>query len=173
VEVNSMNADVFAGQWKQMRGELKSWWGKLSDYDLDRIEGQKDKLIGLVQEKYGYARAQAEQEVERRFKEWNDKTTGTFTKMTATAQELGASAASKANEAATAVGEKIASAGSYLRDKKVADLAPGVTSVIHAYPLQSLLIGVGVGYLLGLGSWYFTDARGRGGRGGWLEGLWS
>jgi len=168
-----MNTDVFAGQWRQMRGELKSWWGKLSDYDLDRIEGQKDKLIGLVQEKYGYARAQAEQEVERRFKEWNDKTGGTFTKMTATAQELGASAASRANEAATAVGEKIASARSYLRDKKVADLAPDVTSMLHNYPVQSFLIGVGVGYLLGLGSWYFTDARGRGGRGGWLDGLWS
>jgi uncharacterized protein YjbJ (UPF0337 family) len=144
-----MNADVFAGQWRHMRGDLKSWWGKLSDYDLDRIEGQEDKLIGLVQEKYGYARAQAEQEVERRFKEWNDKTGGTFVKMTATAQELGASAASRANEVATAVGEKIESAGSYLRDKKFADLALGVTSLVRTYPAQSLLIGVGLGYLLG------------------------
>ena len=144
-----MNADVFAGQWKHMRGDVKSWWGKLSDYDVDRIEGQKDKLIGLVQEKYGYARAQAEQEVERRFKEWNDKTGGTFAKMTATAQELGASAATRANETATVVGEKIASTGSYLRDKKFADLAPGVTSLIRTYPVQSLLIGIGFGYLLG------------------------
>jgi len=168
-----MNADVFAGQWRQMRGELKSWWGRFSDYDLDRIEGQKDKLIGLVQEKYGYARAQAEQEVDRRFKEWNDKTGGTFAKVMTTAQDLGASAASRANEAATLVAEKIASAGSYVRDTKVADLAPGVTSLIHTYPLQSLLIGVGVGYLLGWGSWYFAEARGRGERGGWLDGLWS
>jgi uncharacterized protein YjbJ (UPF0337 family) len=148
-----MNADVFAGQWKHMRGDLKSWWGKLSDYDFDRIEGQKDKLIGLVQEKYGYARAQAEQEVERRFKEWNDKTSGTFAKMTATAQEFGASAATRANEAATVVGAKIESAGSYLRDKKFADLAPSVTSLIRTYPVQSLLIGVGFGYLLGRRSW--------------------
>jgi uncharacterized protein YjbJ (UPF0337 family) len=146
-----MNADVFTGQWKHMRGDLKSWWGKLSDYDFDRIEGQKDKLIGLVQEKYGYARAQAEQEVERRFKEWNDKTGGTFAKVTATAQEFGASAATRANEAAT--GEKIELAGSYLRDKKFADLAPGVTSLIRTYPVQSLLIGVGFGYLLGRRSW--------------------
>ena len=144
-----MNADVFAGQWKQMRGELKSWWAELSDYDLDRIEGKKDKLIGLVQEKYGYARAQAEQEVERRFNEWDDNTGGTFAKMTATAQELGASAASRANEAATAVGEKIELAGSYLRGKNFADLAPGVASLIRTFPVQSLLIGVGFGYLLG------------------------
>lgn len=144
-----MNADVLAGQWKQMRGDLKSWWGELSDYDLDRIEGKKDKLIGLVQEKYGYARAQAEQEVERRFKEWDDKTGGAFAKMTATAQELGASAASRANEAATAVGEKIELAGSYLRGKNFVDLAPAVASLIRTFPVQSLLIGVGFGYLLG------------------------
>ena len=67
-----MNQDIFAGQWKQMRGELKSWWGKLADDDFDRIGGQKDKLIGVVQEKYGYAREQAQQEVERRLKEYGD-----------------------------------------------------------------------------------------------------
>jgi uncharacterized protein YjbJ (UPF0337 family) len=49
-----------------MRGDLRSWWGKLTEDDFDRIGGQKDKLIGLVQEKYGYAREHAEQEVERR-----------------------------------------------------------------------------------------------------------
>lgn len=40
-----MKEDVFAEQWKQMRGELKSWWGKLADDDFDRIGGQKDKLM--------------------------------------------------------------------------------------------------------------------------------
>ena len=72
MEHNPMNQDVFAGQWKQMRGELKSWWGKLADDDFDRIGGQKDKLIGVVQEKYGYAREKAQQEVERRLKEYGD-----------------------------------------------------------------------------------------------------
>jgi uncharacterized protein YjbJ (UPF0337 family) len=42
-----MNEDVFAGQWKQMRGELRTWWGKLTDDDITWIAGQKDKLIGL------------------------------------------------------------------------------------------------------------------------------
>ena len=68
-----MNQDIFAGQWKQMRDELKSWWGKLADDDFDRIGGQKDKLIGVLQEKYGYAREQAQQEVERRLKAYGDK----------------------------------------------------------------------------------------------------
>ena len=43
-----MNEDVFAGQWKQMRGELKTWWGRLADDDFDQIGGQKDKLIGRL-----------------------------------------------------------------------------------------------------------------------------
>lgn len=68
-----MNHDVFAGQWKQMRGTLKSWFGKLSDDDFEWIEGQKDKLIGLVQEKYGYTRDQAEDKVDRRFNEYGKK----------------------------------------------------------------------------------------------------
>jgi uncharacterized protein YjbJ (UPF0337 family) len=171
-----MNEDIFAGQWRQMRGELKSWWGKLTDDDFDIIGGQKDKLIGLVQEKYGYARDHAEQEVERRLKEFSDKTSGVVANITAKAQELGATAANKANEAATVVGEKIGSlanvirenaphegtvataatavvdglesASSYLREKKFEHLAKDVTALIRTYPVQSLLMGVGLGYLL-------------------------
>ena len=48
-----MNDDIFAGQWKQMKGSLKSWWGQFTDEDFDQIGGQKDQLIGWVQEKYG------------------------------------------------------------------------------------------------------------------------
>ena len=88
-----------------MRGDLRSWWGKVTEDDFDRIGGQKDKLIGLVQEKYGYAREHAEQEVERRL-EFGDDAGGVVATMTAKAQEFGASAATKSNEAATVVGEK-------------------------------------------------------------------
>jgi uncharacterized protein YjbJ (UPF0337 family) len=45
-----MNEDVLGGQWNQVPGELKSWWDKLSENDLNGIAGQKDRLIGLVQE---------------------------------------------------------------------------------------------------------------------------
>jgi uncharacterized protein YjbJ (UPF0337 family) len=51
LESKSVNQDSLAGQWKQMRGDLKSWWGKLTDDDLEWIGGQKDKLIGALQEK--------------------------------------------------------------------------------------------------------------------------
>ena len=57
-----MNSDVFKGKWHQLKGEVKSQWGKLTDDDLDRVEGDAEKLIGRVQERYGYARYDAERE---------------------------------------------------------------------------------------------------------------
>jgi uncharacterized protein YjbJ (UPF0337 family) len=64
-----MNADVFAGKWKQARGQVKEWWGKLTDDDLTRVDGNRDQLIGVLQERYGYARERAEQEIDRRFRD--------------------------------------------------------------------------------------------------------
>ncbi len=63
-----MNNDVFEGKWKQIRGKAKVWWGKLTDDDLDKVEGNYEKLIGLLQEKYGYTREEAEEEWEKRTK---------------------------------------------------------------------------------------------------------
>jgi uncharacterized protein YjbJ (UPF0337 family) len=58
-----MNKDVFKGKWHQFKGEVKSQWGKLTDDDMERVEGDAEKLIGRVQERYGYQRAEAEREV--------------------------------------------------------------------------------------------------------------
>jgi uncharacterized protein YjbJ (UPF0337 family) len=63
-----MNNDVFAGKWKQMRGQAKVWWGKLTNDDLEKVGGNYDQLIGLLQEKYGYTRQQAEEEYNKRTK---------------------------------------------------------------------------------------------------------
>lgn len=58
-----MNADTFAGQWKQLKGEVKTRWGKLTDDDLAQTEGNYDKLLGRIQERYGYAKDRAEREM--------------------------------------------------------------------------------------------------------------
>ena len=63
-----MNDNVFEGKWKQIRGQAKLWWGKLTDDDLEKIGGKYDQLIGLLQEKYGYTQQQAESEFEKRTK---------------------------------------------------------------------------------------------------------
>ena len=67
-----MNADSFKGQWHQLKGEVKTQWGKLTDSDLDQIEGQSEKLIGKIQERYGYAKDRAEEEFAN-FKAASDK----------------------------------------------------------------------------------------------------
>jgi uncharacterized protein YjbJ (UPF0337 family) len=199
----TMNQDFFAGKWQQMRGTLRSWWGKLTDDDWERIGGQKDRLIGMLQEKYGYAKDMAMREVERRFQEYgipNGSTEGMSSmarnagqEMKATAQdlsqsaanayegakakaqELGTAAAEKVGGATKAVGETMSSlagtlrdsapqegtigsaaktvatqldtAGAYLQDNTFDNMARDVTGLIRRYPIHSLLIGVGIGYL--------------------------
>src|SRR5660398_225062 len=57
-----MNEDVLKGKWKEIKGGVKAKWGKLTDDDLTQVEGNKEQLLGLLQQKYGYAKDKAEQE---------------------------------------------------------------------------------------------------------------
>jgi len=57
-----MNEDVLKGKWNEIKGRVKQKWGKLTDDDLTAVEGKKEKLLGLLQQKYGYAKDKAEQE---------------------------------------------------------------------------------------------------------------
>jgi uncharacterized protein YjbJ (UPF0337 family) len=59
-----MNTDILKGQWKQLKGEARVQWGKLTDDDFDQIEGNAEKLVGKVQERYGYERQRAQREVD-------------------------------------------------------------------------------------------------------------
>ena len=60
-----MNWDRIQGNWKQIKGELKTQWGKLTDDEFDMIAGQRDKLVGKIQERYGCSRDDAEKQVTR------------------------------------------------------------------------------------------------------------
>ena len=59
-----MNADVLKGKWRQIKGEVRARWGELTDDDLDQIEGNVEKMVGKLQERYGYARDVAQREVD-------------------------------------------------------------------------------------------------------------
>lgn len=59
-----MNWDQFEGKWKHLRGKAVEKWGDLTDDDLDKIAGKRELLVGVVQEKYGHAKADAEREVD-------------------------------------------------------------------------------------------------------------
>ena len=57
-----MTNDISKGKWKQRRGQAKVWWGKLTDDDREKLSGKVDQFIGRLQEKYGAARQQANDE---------------------------------------------------------------------------------------------------------------
>ena len=59
-----MNADVLKGKWLQLKGKVRSQWGKLTDDELDQINGNSEQLVGLLQERYGYAKDRAQREVD-------------------------------------------------------------------------------------------------------------
>jgi uncharacterized protein YjbJ (UPF0337 family) len=143
-----MNEDVFSGKWREMRGTLRSWWGRLSDDDLERIGGEKDKLIGAVQEKYGQTREQAEREVERRFSEYGATGGGIGSNLRARVDDLGASVSNKASEASEAVASRVQSARSYLQDRDFDELTGDIVGWVRRYPIQACLIAIGLGYLI-------------------------
>jgi len=61
--------DMIAGKWKQAKGEVQKQWGKLTDDDLAQVEGDREKLLGRIQERYGMTKEEANREID----EWADK----------------------------------------------------------------------------------------------------
>lgn len=187
-----MSQDVFSATWQQMRGTVRAWWGKLSDDDWERIGGQKDRLIGMLQEKYGYAKEMAVREVNRRFQEYRGtaRTAGqalkhagqeiaqsaadTYADAQAKVQEVSAGATEKMGEATKTAGEQLRAvagtirdnapqegmigsaantvahqledAGAYVHATSFENMVRDLTGLVRRYPMQSLLIGLGIGY---------------------------
>ena len=67
-----MNTDQLEGKWKQVKGEVREKWGKLTDDDILVIGGRQDQLIGRVQERYGMAREAATKQVDTFLKHLTD-----------------------------------------------------------------------------------------------------
>ena len=59
-----MNWDEVQGKWNQFKGDIKKKWGKLTNDDLDTIAGERDRLVGKIQERYGKSQDEAKREVE-------------------------------------------------------------------------------------------------------------
>ncbi len=60
-----MNWDQIQGNWKQFKGKARQQWGDLTDDELEQVGGQRDKLLGKIQEKYGFTKEEADQQIRR------------------------------------------------------------------------------------------------------------
>lgn len=60
-----MNREQMAGNWRVMRGKVREQWGRLTNDDLDVIQGKHDQLVGKIQQRYGKQRDQVERDVDR------------------------------------------------------------------------------------------------------------
>jgi uncharacterized protein YjbJ (UPF0337 family) len=126
-----MNSYEMEGQWNQLKGHLKAWWGKLTDDDIGQIAGNKDKLIGMLQEKYGYLYEEALEEVDRRLNEVDGSGLA----------QMSHRITDQARQAASAAADAISS------NRTLRGLETDAVQIIRRYPLQSLLLGLAIGFL--------------------------
>lgn len=71
-----MNNDIISGNWKELKGRVREKWGQLTDDDLDRVNGKREQLVGVIQQKYGHAKDAVEREVlnfEKESSDWLDR----------------------------------------------------------------------------------------------------
>jgi uncharacterized protein YjbJ (UPF0337 family) len=62
-----MNWDVIQGKWKQLKGEARKQWGKITDSEWDELAGNKDKFLGKLQERYGWSKDEAQKRADQYF----------------------------------------------------------------------------------------------------------
>ena len=147
---------------------------------MDKIAGKKDMLVGLLQERYGYTRERAEQEVERRVHEYCDQMEASkvrqigetvhtaahdvAARLTETAGAVGATVQETAATAARTVTDTVKGAGGYLQTTGMDQITGDVAGLIRRYPVPAVLIGLGIGLLVGhsLAKATRTPADGRG-----------
>ena len=62
--------DILVGSWNELREPIKGWWSKLTDDDLDRINGKYESLVSGLQKKYGYSAQDAKEQINQRLAEF-------------------------------------------------------------------------------------------------------
>ncbi|WP_295408907.1 CsbD family protein [uncultured Thiocystis sp.] len=59
-----MNWDQITGKWHQVKGSIRAKWGELTDDEIEQLDGNREKMVGTIQEKYGIAKEEAEKQVD-------------------------------------------------------------------------------------------------------------
>lgn len=145
-----MKSDVLEGNWKQIQGSIKEQWGRVTDDDLMQIQGKRDRLVGVLQERYGYGKNKAREEVdnylgelEDRFDGARSRAEGMVEKAQEKFQESKEQAAQRAREKAEEYNQRL--------EEVVTSRVPGdARQVVEEYPWLVILAVMVVGILIGV-----------------------
>jgi uncharacterized protein YjbJ (UPF0337 family) len=137
-----MNWTTLQGDWNQAKGKLKSKWGRLTDDDLMQAQGHKDRLVGMIQQRYGIGREKAEEQLE----EFMSNEDGWLTR----AKEGVSDAVDKGKE-------YVEKGKEYVQNTSISRMASDLKELIAKHPVHSAVIGIGLGFLIGR---MLTSAKG-------------
>jgi uncharacterized protein YjbJ (UPF0337 family) len=125
--MDNSNWTSIQGEWNKYKGQVKEKWGKLTDDDLMRIGGNRDQLIGTLQQRYGMAKDRVEEQVE----------------------EFASHAGGWVQAAKNKVADMAEPVTDYWQRHNAGEMVNDLKTLINRYPIQSTLVGIGVGYLCG------------------------
>ena len=136
-----MNWSTVQGNWNEAKGKVKTKWGRLTDDDLMQVEGSKDRLVGVIQQKYGIAREKAEQQLE----EFMSSSDG----LVAKAKEGVAEVMEKGKEYVEKGKEVVEKGKEYVQNTSYSQMGSDLKALISKHPVHSAIIGVGLGFFIG------------------------
>jgi uncharacterized protein YjbJ (UPF0337 family) len=136
-----MNWTTMQGNWNESKGKVKTKWGKLTDDDLTQVQGQKDRLVGVIQQRYGIAREKAEEQLDE-FLSSSDSTM-------AKAKEVVGDVVEKGKEIVEKGKEYVEKGKDYVQNTSMSRMASDLKDLIARHPVHSAVIGIGLGFLIG------------------------
>lgn len=136
-----MNWNTMQGNWNEAKGKVKTKFGRLTDDDLMQVEGSKDRLVGVIQQKYGIAREKAEQQLE----EFMSGSEG----LVAKAKEGVAEVVEKGKEYVEKGKEVVGKGRDYIQNTSTSQMGKDLKELIMKHPVHSAIIGVGLGFFIG------------------------
>jgi uncharacterized protein YjbJ (UPF0337 family) len=129
-----MNWTTMQGNWNEAKGKVKTKFGRLTDDDLMQAQGQKDRLVRAIQQRYGIAREKAEQQLDEFLSSADDWM-------------------HKAKESASDIVEKgkeyVEKGKEYVQNTGTSQMASDLKDLIARHPVHSAVIGIGLGFLIG------------------------
>lgn len=125
-----LTKEELSGTWNDIKGRIKKEWGDITDNELNQVEGNVDRLVGLVQKKTGMART----EIEKTLRSWSENSAGLMGSASQAVQGAAQSAQEYAGQAREMAGEQYDRAQDMVRQR----------------PGESLIVAFGAGMLLGV-----------------------